>query len=191
MSSKSKSKSNSKVQYSHIIHPYSPIYSPSSKILILGSLPSPASRESGFYYMHMQNRFWTVMQSIFNVKFKYKNNEGQNAVEERKNFLLNHDIALWDVIKSCDIKGAGDSSIKNAIANNFKEILEKSSIKKIFCTGTTAFKYWNKLCKEKYKNVKAYLLPSTSPANQKYWPTPKLVEEYKKNILPLLNVSFK
>ena len=56
---------------------------------------------------------------------------------------------------------------------------------KIFCTGSTAFKYWNSLCKNTY-NKKAYYLPSTSPANQKYWNTDKLIEEYKKNILPIL-----
>ena len=180
-----KSKPSSKIPFSHIIHPYKPIYSATSKILILGSLPSPASRQNGFYYMHPQNRFWLVMQKIFDIEFKYSNSDGVKAIEERKNFLLNHDIALWDVIKSCDIKGAGDSSIKNVLANDFKEILEKTNIEKIFCTGTTAFKYWNSLCKDKYKK-KAYYLPSTSPANQQVWKTPKLIEEYKKNILPII-----
>ena len=135
--------------------------------------------------MHPQNRFWLVMQKIFNVEFKYKNNEGAKAILERQNFLLNHDIAMWDVIKSCDIIGAGDSSIKNAKENNFQEIFQKCNIQKIFCTGTTAFKYWKLLCKDKYK-IQAYYLPSTSPANQKFWKLDKLVDEYKSKILPVL-----
>ena len=167
-----------------IIHPYDPVYSPSSKILILGTIPSPASRKNGFYYMHPQNRFWLVMQKIFNIEFKYKNNEGPLAINERKQFLLNHDIALWDVIKSCDISGAQDSSIKNAKENNFEEMFKKSNIEKVFCTGSTAFKYWKLLCKDKYK-VKGYYLPSTSPANQKYWNLERLVTEYKNKILPI------
>ena len=172
-------------QFSHIKHPYEPVYSASSKILILGTIPSPASRENGFYYMHPQNRFWLIMQKIFEVEFKYKNNEGEKAIEERKKFLLDHDIAMWDVIKSCDIKGAGDSSIKNAEPNNFFDLFKKTNILKIFCTGATAFKYWNSLCKDIY-NKKAYYLPSTSPANQKYWNNEKLIQEYKKNIFPIL-----
>ena len=175
---------------SHINHPYEPVFSASSKILILGTIPSPASRKNGFYYMHPQNKFWLIMQKIFEIEFKYKNNEGEKSIEERKKFLLDHDIALWDVIKSCDIKGAGDSSIKNAKPNDFLEIFKKANILKIFCTGSTAYKYWNSLCKNIY-NKKAYYLPSTSPANQKYWNTDKLVAEYKKNIIPILNLKIK
>ena len=179
MSNASQKKSN------HIIHPYSPIYSSTSKILILGSIPSIASRKNGFYYMHPQNRFWLIMQKIFDEEFKFKNNEGDKAIEERKKFLLNHDIAMWDVIKSCDIKGSGDSSIKNAIPNNFFDLFKNTNITKIFCTGTTAFKYWNILCQKVY-NRKADYLPSTSPANQKYWSTDKLIDEYKKKIFKIL-----
>ena len=58
---------NEKNKFSHIIHPYEPVYSASSKILILGTIPSPTSRENGFYYMHPQNRFWLIMQKIFDV----------------------------------------------------------------------------------------------------------------------------
>ena len=104
-------------------HPFAPVYSPTSKILILGTIPSPSSRKNEFYYMHPQNRFWLIMQKIFDVEFKYKNNEGPKAIIERKQFLLNHDIAMWDVIKSCDIIGAGDSSIKNAKENNDMNIV--------------------------------------------------------------------
>ena len=182
--------SSSTKKLTHIIHPYEPVYSASSKILILGTIPSPASRENGFYYMHPQNRFWLIMQKLFDVEFKYKNNEGEKAVEERKNFLLSHDIAMWYVIKSCDIKGAGDSSIKNAKPNDFLDIFKKTNIIKIFCTGNAAFKYWNLLCKNIY-NKKAYYLPSTSPANQKYWNTEKLTLEYKKNIFPILEKKIK
>ena len=183
----SKSKSSKKNKDStHVIHPFAPVYSSTSKILILGTIPSPSSRKNEFYYMHPQNRFWLVMQKIFDVEFKFKNNEGPKAINERKQFLLNHDIAMWDVIKSCDIIGAGDSSIKNAKENDFHEIFKNCNIEKVFCTGSTAFKYWKILCKDKYK-VKAYYLPSTSPANQKYWNNEKLIKKKKKNILSVLN----
>jgi hypoxanthine-DNA glycosylase len=180
---KSKSK-NSKLN--KVNHPFSPIYTGTSKILILGSMPSPASFSNGFYYMHSLNRFWPLMEKLFNIKFKYKNKEGEKAIEERKNFLLKYDIALWDVIKSCEIKGASDSSIKNAIPNDFSDILNNSEISKIFCTGNTAFKLYDKLCRFK-TGIKGICLPSTSPANQKKWPMDKLVLEYKKYIIPALS----
>ena len=135
MNSKSKNTKLNKVN-----HPFSPVYTGTSKILILGSMPSPASLSNGFYYMHPLNRFWPLMEKLFDFKFNFKNKEGQKAIEERKKFLLKYDIALWDVIKSCEIKGASDSSIKNAVPNDFSEIINNSEIKKIFCTGSTAFK---------------------------------------------------
>jgi len=69
-----------------VTHPFSPVYTGTSKILILGSMPSPASFSNGFYYMHPLNRFWPTMEKIFDHKFNYKNKEGEKAIEERKNF---------------------------------------------------------------------------------------------------------
>ena len=57
---------------SHVTHPFAPVYSPTSKVLILGTIPSPSSRKNEFYYMHPQNRFWQVIQKIFDVEFKFK-----------------------------------------------------------------------------------------------------------------------
>ena len=37
-------------EYHHLIHPISPFYDENSNILILGSFPSPKSRESGFFF---------------------------------------------------------------------------------------------------------------------------------------------
>lgn len=46
-------------------HTLSPIYDRHSKVLILGTMPSPKSREVGFYYGHPQNRFWKVLAALF------------------------------------------------------------------------------------------------------------------------------
>ena len=46
------------------MHPFPPLYDESSKILILGSLPSVKSREQLFFYGHPQNRFWKVMAAL-------------------------------------------------------------------------------------------------------------------------------
>ena len=46
----------------HIEHTLEPIFDERSRVLVLGTMPSPKSREVGFYYGHPQNRFWRVME---------------------------------------------------------------------------------------------------------------------------------
>ena len=53
-----------------VTHPFEPVYNNESKILILGSFPSVKSREINFYYGHPQNRFWKILENIFNEKIQ-------------------------------------------------------------------------------------------------------------------------
>ena len=48
----------------HLTHPFGPLYDASSRVLILGSFPSPKSREQAFFYGHPQNRFWRVIAAV-------------------------------------------------------------------------------------------------------------------------------
>ena len=153
-----------------ITHAFDPVFDSESRILILGTMPSPKSRELGFYYSHPRNRFWPVLAKIF----------GENVPEtpeERKNFALRHKIALWDVLKECDIEGASDSSIKNAVPNDISVILNSTEIKAVFTTGATAAKLYKKFIEPETK-IPATALPSTSPANAKI-KFEELCEEYK------------
>ncbi len=183
---------------STVTHPIPPVWNSESRILILGTMPSPKSREAGFYYMHPQNRFWNVIAEVFGEELVFSNNalksttklNTQNiitpsgipsAITERRDFLLRHHIAMWDVLASCQIEGAADSSIKNAVPNDFTQIFEGSNIHHVFCTGKTAFALWKKHCSALYENrfnLTVHCLPSTSPANAQ-WNKEKLVEEYK------------
>ncbi len=152
-----------------ITHPLKPIFDKNSAVLILGTMPSPKSRENNFYYGHPQNRFWRVLSAIFGEKLPENN-------KERTALLLKHRIALWDVLASCEIKGAEDSSIKNPIPNDLSLILESCHIKAIFTTGKKAFSLYEKLCEPKTK-ISAISLPSTSPANCRFT-LERLIEEY-------------
>ena len=78
--------------------------------------------------------------------------------------LLKHHIALWDVLDSCTIIGASDTSIEDVVPNDIATLLAKTKIRRIFCTGATAHKLYEKYC-EKSTGIKAIKLPSTSPAN--------------------------
>ena len=140
-----------------IKHPFPPLYDKNSKILILGSFPSVKSREQRFFYGHPQNRFWKVVSSVLNC-------ETPITIDEKKKFLFNNHIALWDVIASCEIAGSSDSSIKNVIVNDLTQILSEADIKQIYVNGKTAEKYFNKYTKPLISR-EAVCLPSTSPAN--------------------------
>jgi hypoxanthine-DNA glycosylase len=78
-----------------ITHPLMPVFRTDSKILILGSFPSVKTREYGFFYGHPQNRFWPLLERIFGVK-------PLAGIEEKRAFLLQHHLALYDVIYRCD-----------------------------------------------------------------------------------------
>jgi hypoxanthine-DNA glycosylase len=128
-------------------------------VLILGTFPSPKSREFGFYYGHPQNIFWPVLAKVMNKP------EPAPDVESRRNFLIENRIAVWDVLHSCEIDGASDASIKNPAPNNFRPLLKQTKIDAIFTTGRKATDLFNELCSGEV-GVKAVYLPSTSPANR-------------------------
>jgi len=153
-----------------LTHPFPPLYNENSKILILGSFPSVKSREQLFFYGHSQNRFWKVVSAIYTSPCP-------DTISEKRDFLLSHGIALWDVIASCEITGSADNSIKNVTANDITIILNHADIKKIFVNGRTAEKYFNQHTK-RIINRDAICLPSTSPANAA-WSLPKLIDAWK------------
>lgn len=156
-----------------IEHPIEPIYDNNSKILLLGSFPSVKSREEGFFYGHPQNRFWKVISAVY----------GRNIptnIEEKKKFLYKNNIAVWDVIKSCDIEGSSDSSIKNVVANDLSVILDNANIVNIYVNGKKAEQLYMQYI---FPNIKrnAIYLPSTSPANA-MWSLDRLVKEWKEKL---------
>ena len=162
--------------YTHITHKDIPIFiDEESTVLILGSLPSVKSREYGFYYMHPQNRFYKVLSSIFDEIEPL-------SVDDRKEFLKKHCIALYDVIEECDIIGSSDSSIKNAAPIDIKSILDKyPNIRVIGINGGKAKSLFDKylLPMADQYDIKVICLPSTSPANARMG-VGELVDEYGK-----------
>ena len=152
-----------------ISHPIAPVYDENSRVLVLGSFPSVKSREEMFFYGHPQNRFWRVTSAVFGA-------ETPQTVAEKREFLLSHGIALWDVLASCDIEGSADSTIKNAVPNDLSPVLSAAKIEKIFVNGKAAEKYYNKYLR-KTLGRSAVCLPSTSPANAA-WSAERLTEAW-------------
>lgn len=152
-------------------HNLEPVFDANSQILILGTMPSPKSREAGFYYAHPHNRFWRVIAEVFSQVVPV-------TIEEKKTMLLNNHIALWDVLETCDIKGADDSSIQNPKANDMNVILSGSNITTIFTTGVKATALYRKYCYPETK-IEAIYLPSTSAANCAKYTYDDLVKAYQ------------
>ena len=142
-----------------ITHPLEPIINPDCEILILGSFPSVKSREVSFYYGHPQNRFWKIIGALTHSEYQ--------TVEDKKRMLLDHHIAVWDIIHSCTITGSSDSSIKDVVPNDIKSLIKGTKIQRIYCNGGTSLKLYKKY-QEKKVGIKAILLPSSSPANARY-----------------------
>ncbi len=146
--------------YEKVTHELEPIYDENSKILILGTLPSVKSREQQFFYAHPQNRFWKVLALLME-------DDVPVTIYEKKVFLLKNNIAVWDVIESCQIIGSSDSSIKDVVPTDITKILETANISKIFANGATAKKLYDKY-QLKILGIEIEGLPSTSPANAAY-----------------------
>lgn len=157
------------MDHEHIIHPFGPLYDENSTVLILGSLPSVKSREQNFFYGHPQNRFWPLMAHLFDEPTP-------TTIDEKRDLILRHHLALWDTIFSCDIIGSSDSSIKNVVPTDLKTFIENSKITRVFCNGNTSGKYYHKY-QEKALGIKAITLPSTSPANAA-WSMDRLYNEW-------------
>lgn len=158
------------MQIRHVKHPFPPVIDSRSQILILGSVPSVKSVENNFYYMHPQNRFWRVLSLLFEQDLYGA------TIDERKNFLLSHNIALYDSVEECDILGSSDSHISNVVYADIPALLAKSVITHIYCNGKASYRHLINGYPSLPVAVSA--LPSTSPANAAF-SLDRLVDEWK------------
>lgn len=153
-----------------VVHTIPPLYDSHSRVLLLGSIPSPKSREIGFFYGHPQNRFWRVLAAVLGE-------EVPQTIEEKRTMCLKHHVALWDTIARCDIVGASDTSIRNAEPNDIGKLVRESEITRIFATGGKSAELYRKLI-EPQLHIPITQLPSTSPANAA-WSLERLIEAYR------------
>lgn len=140
-----------------VTHEFGAFYDQDSRVLILGTIPSPKSREQGFYYGHPQNRLWRVLAELLGE-------QKPETVDAKKRMLRKHHIAMWDVLASCEIAGASDSSIRNPVPNDMNLILNAADIRAAFTTGAKATQLFQKYCTPTC-GLEPIRLPSTSPAN--------------------------
>lgn len=157
-----------------VFHTIPPIVSPESEILILGTMPSPKSREQAFYYAHPQNRFWPALALALDAP-------KPNTAEEKTALILQNKLALWDVLASCEIVGASDASIKNPVPNDIVSLITSSRIRRLLCTGATSARLYTRLVFPQ-TNIPCEVLPSPSAANARMR-LEDLAREYRRALL--------
>ncbi len=143
-----------------VYHEFGPWYKNDSRILILGTIPSPKSRKEECYYAHPQNRFWKVISNVLGENYPH-------TIQDKQTILKKYHIALWDVIYKCEIMGASDSTISNVIPNDIKWLIKKTQIRFIITTGKKAHELYQKYCFDDVL-IQDICLPSTSSANGRY-----------------------
>ena len=151
-------------EYTHVGPGLPPLHGARANALILGSFPSPKSREQGFFYGHKQNRFWPMIAAVTGEPVP-----DWADIEAKKAIILNHGLAVWDTIGACDIKGASDASIRDVVPNDIAGLLAKAPIEAVFCNGATAYRIYTKYLLP-VSGIPAVKLPSTSPANAAWSP---------------------
>jgi hypoxanthine-DNA glycosylase len=141
------------------------IAGPDARILILGSMPGVASLRAGEYYAHPRNQFWTIMGEICGA-------QRELPYRERVERLLQHRIAVWDVLHSCLRRGSLDSAIDaaTAVPNDLPGFLRAhTDIAYVGFNGALALQTWRRhfqtLSAQDFPRLECRRLPSTSPAN--------------------------
>jgi len=112
-------------------HPYKPFIQPSTTKLIVGTLPPPRfstgellEKDVDFCYGSYYNSLWLFIDRIHDLNLRYDNSV--EAIEERKQFLINHKIGVCDIVESCerDKIDASDLGMKNIKLRNILSYLE-------------------------------------------------------------------
>ena len=152
-------------------HPFQPLVSPDSHILILGSFPSVKSREQQFFYGHPQNRFWPMLAAVFDAPVPL-------SIAEKTNLILSHGLALWDSIGACTITGSSDASIRDPEPVDIRAVTDVAAIRRVLCNGSLSGKLYRRHLQPKL-SLEAWVMPSTSPANAS-WSLSKLTEVWEK-----------
>lgn len=101
-------------------HPYPPFIKSDTTKLIVGTLPPPRfstgellEKDVNFCYGSYYNSLWLFIDKIHGLNLRYDNS--QEAIDERKQFLIENKIGVCDIVDSAErVKiDASDLGMKN------------------------------------------------------------------------------
>ena len=144
-----------------MIYSFEAVINENSRILILGSLPGAKSLAMNQYYADPRNQFWPIIYAVL------KNSETDYNYEARIKVILDHGLALWDVVHQAERTGSLDKNIKKETANDIPQLVQKyPRIKRIILGGGKAAKIFNYYFPD--IGIETITVPSTSPIPGKY-----------------------
>ncbi len=124
-------------------HPYKPFIQKDTKKLIVGTLPPPRfstgellEKDVNFCYGSCYNSLWVKIDKIHNLNLRYDNS--QEAIDERKRFLIKHKIGVCDIVESAERNkvDASDIGMQNIKLRDVIGYLKQyPSIETILFTG--------------------------------------------------------
>lgn len=137
---------------------FPPVAREDARILILGSMPSVASLEAGFYYGHPRNAFWRILSEVFCAPLP-------ETIEQKKALIIENRLALWDSLTACEREGSLDSAIRQPELNDFGTLFERCpEIERVLFNGGTAHRLFMRAGAAFLAGREWRVMPSTSPA---------------------------
>jgi len=149
-----------------------PIEDEACRVLILGTMPGVESLKQQAYYANLRNLFWKLLSEVTGKPVP-------ENYEDKKVWLINNKIALWDTCSTCIRNGSLDSNISEEMPNDIKDfITTHPHLIAIGFNGKTSERLFRKHMAG-IDTLKLISLPSSSPANASIqWE--KKVEEWSK-----------
>ena len=113
-------------------HPYPPFIKEDTTKLIVGTLPPPRfsvgellEKDVDFCYGSYFNSLWLFIDEIYKLNLRFDNSE--EAVSQRKDFLIQYKIGVCDIVESCEREkiNASDLGMENIHLRNLIGYLQK------------------------------------------------------------------
>ncbi|ULC58980.1 uracil-DNA glycosylase family protein [Flaviramulus sp. BrNp1-15] len=124
-------------------HPYKPFIKNDTTKLIVGTLPPPRfstgellEKDVDFCYGSYYNSLWLFIDKIHDLNLLYDNS--QEAIEQRKQFLIQQKIGVCDIVDSCEREkiDASDLGMKNVkLRNLISYLTQYTKIDTLLFTG--------------------------------------------------------
>lgn len=167
-----------------LLRSFPPIAAPDARLLIVGSMPGAASLAAEQYYAHPRNLFWRLLGDVLGEPL------ADLPYAERRQRLIAHRVALWDVLAACERAGSLDSAIvgSSVQVNDFAAFFAAHvEIRHVFANGALAAQTFRRygLSSLGGREIALARLPSSSPAHAALNYATKL-EFWRQALLPVL-----
>ncbi|WP_135457169.1 DNA-deoxyinosine glycosylase [Mycobacterium sp. DL99] len=141
-----------------LLHGLDPILGEAPWVLILGNMPSVMSLTAGQYYGNPRNAFWRITGSLFGFS-------ADVPYPDRVTALCAHQVAVWDVLRSCHRVGSLDSAVErdSMVPNDFAAFFAlHPTLERVVFNGAAAEANYRRLVGT--PSLPSVRVPSTSPA---------------------------